>query len=194
MRIFSWAYEMSEWTNSYANPKIFACEFFRSPNSWMNFANEKCEFAENIRRIHGNLRIDSSVQYVLGFFLKHVLVKSCVLLCTNKQFEMRVAKFQCRYLPVSVKRNLFIEFYWITSDDCFSLPHSKCCNLIGWWSVKISWSWHFEVPRRFFLALDKQKSKRRNVNNGLPIVARNSESTHIHHCKLSVSISLHDFW
>ena len=30
-------------------------------NSWMNFANEKCEFAENIRRIHGNLRIDSSV-------------------------------------------------------------------------------------------------------------------------------------
>ena len=52
---------MSESTNSYANPKIFACEFFRSPNSWMNFANEKCEFAENIRRIHGNLRIDSSV-------------------------------------------------------------------------------------------------------------------------------------
>ena len=28
----------------------------------MNFANEKCEFAENIRRIHGNLRIDSSVE------------------------------------------------------------------------------------------------------------------------------------
>ena len=48
----------------------------------------------------------------------------------------------------------------------FSLPRSKCCNLIDWWSVKISWSWHFEVPRRYFLKLGTQQSKRRNANNG----------------------------
>ena len=26
-------------------------------------------------------------------------------------------------------------------DHCISLPRSNC-NMIGWWSVKISWSWH----------------------------------------------------
>ena len=39
-------------------------------------------------------------------------------------------------------------------DVWISLPSSKYCNLIGWWSIKISWSWHFEVPRRYFLTLD----------------------------------------
>ena len=62
-------------------------------------------------------------------------------------------------------------------QSSFSLPCSKCCNLIGWWSVKILWSWHFEVPRRYFLTLDTQQSKRRNANNGLRIVARNSPLT-----------------
>ena len=44
--------------------------------------------------------------------------------------------------------------WWIDIHSMFPLPHSKCCNLIGWWSVKILWSWHFEVPRRYFLTLD----------------------------------------
>ena len=39
-------------------------------------------------------------------------------------------------------------------NQSFSLPRPECCNLIGLWSVKISWSWHFEVPRRYFLTLD----------------------------------------
>ena len=73
-------------------------------------------------------------------------------------------------------------------ESLLSLPRSKCCNLIGWWSVKISWSWHFEVPRRYFLTLGRQQSKRRNVNNGLRIVARNSDSTRIHLWTLSVLI------
>ena len=59
-----------------------------------------------------------------------------------------------------------------SSETVFSLPCSKCCNLISWWSVKILWSWHFEVPRRYFLTLDMQQSKRCNANNGLRIVAR----------------------
>ena len=66
-------------------------------------------------------------------------------------------------------------------DSWFSLPRSKCCNLIGWWSVKISWSWHLEVPRRYFLTLDTQQSKGRNANNGSHIVARNDMSTHIYY-------------
>ena len=71
-----------------------------------------------------------------------------------------------------------MQIWW---ETYFSLPRSKCCNRIGWWSVKISWSWHFEVPRRYFLTLDTQQSKRRNANNGLPIVARNGKSTHIYY-------------
>ena len=58
--------------------------------------------------------------------------------------------------------------------NAISLPLSKWCNLIGWWSVKISWSWHFEVPRQYFLTLDMQQSKRHNANNGLRIVHSHS--------------------
>ena len=68
----------------------------------------------------------------------------------------------------------------IACERDFSLPRSKCYNLIGWWSVKILWSWHLEVPRWYFLTLGTQQSKRRNANNGLTIVARNDESTHMH--------------
>ena len=71
----------------------------------------------------------------------------------------------------------------------YSLPCSKLCNLIGWWSVKISWSWHFEVPRQNFLTLDMQQLKRYNANNGLHIVARNSGYTHNYLWTLSVLMS-----
>ena len=47
---------------------------------------------------------------------------------------------------------------------------------------KSLWSWHFEVPGRYFMTLDTQQSKRHNhnANNVLRIVIRNSESTHMH--------------
>ena len=48
-------------------------------------------------------------------------------------------KYRMKYLSSVHSSTLYVSF---------SLPRSKCCNLIGWWNVKISWSWHFEVPRR----------------------------------------------
>ena len=83
---------------------------------------------------------------------------------------------------------LVISLYIWCIEHWFSLPRSKCCNLIVCWSVKISWSWQFEVPRRYFLTLGTQQSKGRNVNNGLRIVARNSGSSLIHLWTLSVLI------
>ena len=41
----------------------------------------------------------------------------------------------------------------------------------------------------FLLTLDMQQSKRHNANNGLRIVVRNGEFTHIHPRMFSVSIS-----
>ena len=65
-------------------------------------------------------------------------------------------------------------------DWLFSLPHSKCCNLIGCWSgyrdhdtsrCQDDISWH----------LITQQSKGRNAYNGSRIVARNGVSTHIYY-------------
>ena len=47
-------------------------------------------------------------------------------------------------------------------------------------------AWHFEVPRRYFLTLDTQQSKRRYVNNGLRIV---KEWVHSHSSLQVISVN-----